>query len=389
MSQYRDPWVKKAKWLTQALIISCTINVGLLSTFIYTAIREDKNELNSQNPLATNSKESLNLQETLNSYSSLSFQDLLLRLGNNQPVDSSCTRRDLALACLVAYHDFNLERALGGLTLRHREIRYTPPGGDPTTITIFPGLVDYQFQAIVHYAKTEKWPLTPKGLFTQLQKNRPPYDNTLLEALYLTPEFHFISLLFTKTGLNLKKESIAALISQSTWPTLQETSNHLKQSNEFTPHERRHFLLRLVEDHSKIAAKILLEIDQDYCLKSLSSEQILTLCNLLKDNTSTPFLKQLINTPRSEDVWKVAASLLYDQAAETAPETLNLENAQNRFIHLKAPKPVLAKARTYTVQPGDSLWKIAQRENTTVKALRETNSLTTDRLQVGQSLTIP
>lgn len=396
MSTYRDPWMKKAKWLTQALIISCTINVGLLCTFIYFAMTDNNNSLTESSTITSTAKENLTIHETITKYSTLSFQDLLLRLNNNEHVESGCTRRDLALACLVAFHHFNLERALGGLALQKREITYIPPGGDPTTLIIFPGLADYQFQAIVSYAKTEKWPLNSKGLFLELQKSRPPFDPTLLETFYLTPEFHYISLLFSKTGINVKKEYIAALLAGANWSILSETTEHLRLNNAFTPEERRHFLLRLVEIESKLAAKILLEADQEFCYKQLDNQQVLTLCTLLGEKTPSAFLRALLESPRSDEIWKLAAAILYEQAAEEKPEELNLDAAKSRFLDLKptsAPTPQRPKpkktGKTYTVKTGDSLWKIARDQNTTVKALREANHLESDRLKIGQSLIIP
>lgn len=43
----------------------------------------------------------------------------------------------------------------------------------------------------------------------------------------------------------------------------------------------------------------------------------------------------------------------------------------------------------YTVRPGDTLWLLAQRFNTTVDAIKALNNLTSDLLHVGQKLLIP
>jgi peptidoglycan DL-endopeptidase LytF len=48
-----------------------------------------------------------------------------------------------------------------------------------------------------------------------------------------------------------------------------------------------------------------------------------------------------------------------------------------------------AQPTTYTVVSGDSLFAIAKRYSTTVDALRSANNLTSDRLGIGQTLTIP
>jgi LysM repeat protein len=45
--------------------------------------------------------------------------------------------------------------------------------------------------------------------------------------------------------------------------------------------------------------------------------------------------------------------------------------------------------QVYTVKSGDTLTKIASEFSTTVKALRSENSLTTDKIKVGQKLKIP
>jgi len=393
---HTDPWVKKAKWLTQALIISGTLNVGLLCTFIYSAVKDAGRPLagSAYPPKDVDLSSKKGLQDLLASYSRLSFQDLLLRLANTELVEAGFSRRDVALACLTRFHHFNLERALGGGTLEKRKISFKHQEGSETlTLDIYPGLADYQYQAIVHYAKTEKWPLTPQGLFFEIQATRPPFDPSLLETFYLTGEFHYLQLLFSKTGVALKKEHLVALLSQASWPTLSETAEYLRQNSNFTLSERRHFLQRLLSDDSKLAAKILLDTDQEYCLKNLDNDTVITLCKLLGDRANTSFLRGLLNSPRPDAVWKKAASILYEQAAEEIPEALELDSAKRRFIELKADTPPLPrKAKTsiaYTVVAGDSLWKIARDHKTTIAKLREANNLESDTLKIGQALKIP
>lgn len=48
-----------------------------------------------------------------------------------------------------------------------------------------------------------------------------------------------------------------------------------------------------------------------------------------------------------------------------------------------------ASAKTITVQPGDSLWAIAVRYDTDVATIKTLNSLTSDSLKPGQTLTVP
>ena len=43
----------------------------------------------------------------------------------------------------------------------------------------------------------------------------------------------------------------------------------------------------------------------------------------------------------------------------------------------------------YTVQPGDTLWLLSRRYNTTVDAIKKLNGLTGDTLYIGQVLKIP
>lgn len=47
------------------------------------------------------------------------------------------------------------------------------------------------------------------------------------------------------------------------------------------------------------------------------------------------------------------------------------------------------KTQSYVVSPGDSLYMIAKKHNTTVAAIKALNTLTSDTIYVGQTLQIP
>jgi LysM repeat protein len=70
------------------------------------------------------------------------------------------------------------------------------------------------------------------------------------------------------------------------------------------------------------------------------------------------------------------------------------------YVNLNAPAPVVHKSHkaapaaaagggSYTVVSGDSLGGIAYRHKTTVKAIKQVNSLTSDRISIGQKLALP
>lgn len=56
---------------------------------------------------------------------------------------------------------------------------------------------------------------------------------------------------------------------------------------------------------------------------------------------------------------------------------------------LKIPSEGTTPSFTYTVQQNDTLWLLAQRFHTTVDAIKTLNNLTSDELQIGQILQIP
>ncbi len=389
-------WMSRAKWLTQALIVSGTLNIGLLATFIYFVLREkDETVFFDMNapiqPAAA--QPALSNEQLLRSYSLLSFQELLLRLDHRELAEEGYTKRDLALACLVAFHHFNIERALGGLLLQRRLIAFTnQEGQERVDLTIFPGLADYQYEAIVHYAKTEKWPFTPQGLFFEIKRTLPLSQPSLLEAFSLTPEFHAAFTLFAKSGIHIDKGALIAMLAEGDWKMLSDFAEQQRHVQDFTVERRRALLLRYLQVQSKIAARIFFETDQEYAAKRFDDPQIIALLELLHEKTPhlASFAKSLLSSPRSDAVWKKAAAKYSAATGEPLPQSASPEKPQTAAAEkTKSPAPKAVPKRTHVVQEGESLWKIARKYHVTTDALMRLNRLETERLRPGKKLEIP
>lgn len=399
-------WILKTRRLTQALIISGTLNIALFATFAYSVFKERR--VSAPIELAPSGKgqnlSSESNERLLRFFSLLQFQDLLLRLENKDLIEDGYTRRDLALACLVAFHHFNLERALGGLEIQKRYVPFrNSEGEEQIPLAIFPGLADFQYEAIIHYARTERWPLTPQGLFFEIQRGSPR-DPTLLEAFYLTPQFHTVHLLFTRTDLLIEKEKIVEMLAAGNWNRLQVFTKEQREAQDLSLDKRRAFLLDyIIHSRSSPAAKILLETDLEFVSKRLSDTELLTLFDLLPQNSPQflPLSLELIASPRSDAIWLKAASILYAAASEQMPHPYDHMQTLRRFAAAQLPpssvpsarpapqQEVVTAQRVHTVQPGDSLWKIARQYKVSIESIKRQNRLESERLRPGKKLQIP
>lgn len=417
----REQLIRRTRFLTQALIMSGALNIGLVSTFIYFVLKDKQQSLVYElKPTAKeNLSPSLSNEQTLRAYSALSFKELLLRLENKEHNEAGLTKRDLALACLVAFHHFNLEKALGGLYLPERHFLFKSlDGQEAIDLKIFPGLNDDEYGAMMQYAKTEKWPLTSQGLFFEIQRSSiETCDPSLLEAFYLTPQFHIISTLFSKSGAPLEKKELVSLLTAGDWATLQTFFEEQRLVQDLSQERRRVFLLRYLPFHSTFAIHLLLKEGLEFLLTKLEDAQILAILDAANEKSPSieTFAKALLASPRSDSIWKRSATLLYQLHGEPLPQPYDHKLAMNRFFPretvsslppiLQETKPALkqvapglsltpkkvqkAQGRFHTIQEGDTLWKIARKYRVSVDAIKKLNHLESERLRTGRQLQIP
>lgn len=409
-------WMQKARFLTQALIVSGTLNIGLLSTFFYVTLREKQAVTSLEAQTSQHmTKTQLSNEKLLRAYSRSSFQDLLVRLESKELVEEGYTQRDLALACLIAFHHFPINRALGELPLQKRVLAFRNEEGDEKIeLVVLPGLVDDHFEAILQFARLEKWPLTTKGLFFEIKRSKSPYDSSLLETFYLTPEFHAFQMLLQKSIPSLEKTVLVDLIEESSWDRFKEFADKVRTLQCYDVETARETLINYAcEGRSKIAASLLFQHELDYVTKRLDDMQLLIFLDLNAEQKEAllPVAKELFLSPRSDLVRQKSASVLYSMVQELMPQPYDYQVVLNRFFASEAslskeepisktPDPIkvslplktssVSKEKIFhKVQQGDSLWKISRKYGVSVESIIKANNLESDRLKLGKELKIP
>jgi LysM repeat protein len=401
-------WMQRARFLTQALILSGTLNIGFLSTSIYFALRDKQQTLTYEVPIQV--KKQFNNEEVLRSYSQLSFQELILRLENKELMEEGCVRRDLALASLAAFHYFPVEKALGGLPLQKRVFSFhRVQGSEETQVTVFVGLKDEHFAALVQFAKTERWPLTSQGLFLSLMQSSFPWDPTLLEAFYCTTEFHSFYSLMQRYVPDIPKPFVVSMLKEGSWELLHTFSEKLRLLQSYDLETYRECLVSYgLGASSRIAADLLWRYEREYVYKRFDDDQIMAFLELQKPYKDRAELlaKELLTSLRSDRVRHKAVDVLYALVEEQPPAIYEYDSIVARFYPEKAqPVQIQQSAQVvdlqyvaenskpkktiHVVQLGDSLWKIARKYKVSIDSILKINNLESDRLRLGKELEIP
>lgn len=186
-------------------------------------------------------------------------------------------------------------------------------------------LTDAQFRKIHHFAKTELFPLDTKGLFLKLKQEK---EENLLLAFQATEEFMLIKHLFSTIGAS--DEVCIELLLEGKYLQIETFFEEQKQNLDLSKKRLFLFLQDAQTDGSKLAGLLLM---------------------------------------RCFDTQK--------------------KSAQNEVAQKKSVQNEVLQRREYRVEPGDSLWKIAKKNQISIKQLEECNKLTSEHLKPGQILFLP
>ena len=331
--------LKQVRWLTQGLILSAAVNVGLVTAFGYSYFRQTEPTQTMIDPQTRviSIEEHKGLIDTLTEFRERSYSELIHHLEDEQLVEQGYRKRDLALSVLVTYHYFNLNTALKGEPIQYRQLVFQNEEKTVSgEITLFPGLGDPQYKDIISFVKLERWPLTSQGLFLLLKRSKElsRSNPSLAEAFYLTPEFMSVERLFQRPQKSVSKKEILSMILDGDWQMLSEHLQRQHLSMDLSERKRQQLLLDYLVRGSELAAELLVEMERDFLMKELDDERMLLALPLLMSEREQDrlFVLEVIMSPRSDSVWKEAARCLYAWDGETLPEPYDHLEAINRFV---------------------------------------------------------
>lgn len=360
-------FIKKIRHLSQALMISGALNIGVLSLLLYWVLREQPPNPYCELKPASFEQQQVSLadqpgfNEVLAQLIQLPFPQLANRLTHTQLVEDGYAERDLALACLITFHHFDIQRALPKTAQpqQKRLLSWKPQNQEKMiSLEVYPDLNQQQFDSLIQFAKTERWPLTAEGLFLQLQeqKRNKALNDDLVETFVLTPEFWTVELLFNRSGQQASRQNILNLILEGNWGALRQfvdQQRHLQDSSEAC---RQKFLLDYLKGGSPSAAQFLLKIDEDFAIKKLDDQQVIAILQLMSTQLpeSRHFAKEMLTSPRSTNVWRQASQWLYTQAGESMPTEWNHQATLARFVPEKVNMELLKAKSTKPLAAGSS-----------------------------------
>jgi len=356
MDSFEKVLQRRSRILIHSLIISGTLNIALIATFVTFVLRERKEvviPIAMEVPLK---KVTLTNQDVIRNFSGMPYEDLVRALYDETHIEEGQRRCDLALAFLGAYHHFDVERAFAGYPVEKRVMVLE----DGKKIVLYPGLSEGRLEAVRNFARREVWPLTPEGLFQEIQM-RSELSQSLKEAFENTTEYFVIKRAFHRLPYSISEEALFSFITEGNWEDIKVLADQIQKSPEGKVSDFIPFLMPRMEKGSKLAAYLLVLLEKEYALKKLDDAQMEKLLSLLTEETPEikAFLSEVKNGLRSDQIQELAGK--------------PLENPPQRHI----------------VQPGDSLWKISRDYDVKVAVIKEMNRLESENLKLGAELVLP
>lgn len=438
---------KRCKRLGYALGLSCFLNVSLLAFGLYewqeagfsflaaSSFRPQKSKLYRQS-----GKDLPTLTQVLRELEALEYESVVEALASDANVAEGYKRQHLALSVLAHKHHFDVRRALGSEVPVRRLFRYMSQNDESSEIILYPDVSALELAAVAEFAKNEKWPFTPEGLYVRYKQEQNP---ELKDALMQTNEYRCVELLLLRKA-GISKDEVFDFVMCIDYAHIKNLYHEMVKAQDFSAEVRRGFLLSALPE----SASLLFKTDSRFCIHSLGDNQAkMLLAALAKSpDSAQKYALALLEGPRSKAVWDAAIQVLCvelqldaatqnrhqllerfgrikPQIAQITPKQAAVKQAPPKIEAKPAPLPSLAKAApkatlnrppakplaskvkaanapkpqakakqyeiVHVVQAGDTLWHLSKRYGVDVETIKKHNKLTSDALKPGSTLRIP
>lgn len=306
------------------------------------------------------------------------MEDLFSKLRETATIGNKLHQRDLALALLIANHNFDVTKAMQSRMLPNPQKIFNKD--QSAELLIFPGLSDGDYEAILQFAHTEKWPITPFGMFNILKSGI--ISSSLVEAFFHTPYFMSVETLFGRVDKPIKNLELLQIILQGDWEQLSTFYSEQRALLDLSQAKRQKFLLGYIEQGSHAAAYMLLKTEGKTEILKLDNGTIIKILNLL-DERNPQVIDLALNIIKSS----TNRELLH--AANNRLMKFNEQTQPAGAVASRTPQQQQVP-KTYIVKEGDSLWKIAKNLRVNLNKLEEINGLDDSSiLQPGMQLEVP
>lgn len=387
---FKNPFVQKIRMLTNLLLLSVGLNIAFGATLFYHfSKKKTKVILSKDLPAVEVRREHSDL---LHSFFQMSFNQLVLELSNKQEIADGYKVCDLALGILTSYHYLDLSKALMGESIEEREVMFIhTDGGEQFSLCLYPNVKEYHYSLIKGFIKECKYPWTSEGLFAELKIKKENAPTDLTAAFMMSKEFIAIYTFVHRFLMSIDKERLLLLLLSGSYADV-ERFYYLYLENMDRPKDMmRHFFKTYSRHNSCHAADMWLEVDESFILHQLNNEEIAKVIEL---TTKESFLKKVQQSLRKEEIRELAKNKLQTPVMEDVLCISSNEKHTDKEAQIEAEKEtellkLEQKSLLYTIQIGDSLWKIANKHKVSLQQIREINQLNTDLLKPGQTIIIP
>lgn len=408
--------LRKLKFLTVALILSSSANVGLICALWKSAYTPPQMRLAE---LMIDCKEmSQSNCAVLKQISNWNYARLTAELSNQEIVEDGFTRGGLALTTLIANFDFDVQRSLSDRKLQKRRLENQKDG---LSYELIAGLDERDFAQIQQFARQERWPITDQGLHKLIKQSpisekgsKSGEEQQLAEAFVRSNAFAYLERLFPA---DIPASELLKLASHLDWHQLPQFNDGCDQADRHRAQQRRDLLLKAVEQGSKSAAYLLILCDFDFSLRQIRDTDMAQLLLLLDTYTAEAMniVVGVLKSPRDNTIRELAAkrvscflnvplpakkdqlplfadAILNDVKIPPSVQLIDTSelSSQPHLDKVEAAKvfEMPLNEKLHIVERGDTLWKLSKKYGLSVKQLMRVNELKQDFLKIGQVLQV-